>query len=369
MSLKIGIVGLPNVGKSTLFKALTKKPVDIQNYPFTTIEPNIGIVRVPDERLEILGKISNSAKTIPAIIEFVDIAGLVKGAAQGEGLGNQFLSHIREVDAIAQVVRIFEDKNITHIAGAPDALRDIEIINLELALADLQTIEKTAERLEKEIKYGFQETAYGNQIILKAKTFLNSGKLLNNLDPKELNLIKNFNLLTPKPFIYVLNSDEKLLKDKSRISQIHKMLIDKLHLAPEQIIDVAIKLEQELDELNPKEAAEYKMELGLPNDLGLDKLIKTAYKILGLITFFTTGEDETRAWTIKSGSNAPQAGRAIHSDFQEKFIRADVINFKKFSQLDKFGPKAWQKAKELAQIQTVGKEYIVQDGDIIEFKI
>ncbi|MFA5926259.1 MAG: redox-regulated ATPase YchF [Parcubacteria group bacterium] len=346
MSLKVGIVGLPNVGKSTLFKALTKNPVDIANYPFCTIEPNVGIVKVPDERLDKLAEMSKSAKVVPTVIEFVDIAGLVKGAAEGEGLGNKFLSHIREVDAIVQVVRVFENKDITHVHDKIDPQDDIEIINTELILADLETTQKRIAKLEKEARGMNKEAQSALEVAQRVNNILEEGKLARELtlSDEELNLVKDMQLLTWKPLLFVFNSDRPIdanLKNKYGNS-----------------VEVDVKIEEELLDLSEEEAKS----LGLESNL--DKLILKSYEILNLITFLTTGEDETRAWTIKKDSTAPIAGRAIHSDFEEKFIRADVINWEKLLESG-----SWSKARDLGLLRTEGKEYIVQDGDVIEFKI
>ncbi|MEK7066803.1 MAG: redox-regulated ATPase YchF [Patescibacteria group bacterium] len=367
MSFSIAIVGLPNVGKSTLFKALTKKQVDIQNYPFCTIDPNVGVVAVPDERLEKLAVFSRSAKITPTVIEFVDIAGLVRGASQGEGLGNQFLSHIRETKAIAQVVRVFEDANITHVEKRVDPLGDVEIINLELIFADLATVAKRLEQTSKEAKSGVNKEAVARKATLeKMKTALESSTLLNAIPfaEEEMPFVKELNLLTAKPILYVLNkkfggqnldemNDErwqKLLEYFKKQNSIYVTL------------DAAIELE--LNELSEEERATYKKEFGLPEASGLDELIKKSYQLLGLITYLTTGEDETRAWTVKRGAKAPQAAAEIHTDFEKKFIRAEVINWQKL--LD---AGSYAQAREHGLLRTEGKEYVVQDGDVVEFKI
>jgi ribosome-binding ATPase len=352
MSLKVGIVGLPNVGKSTLFKALTKNPVDIANYPFCTIEPNVGIVKVPDERLDKLAQMSKSAKLIPTVIEFVDIAGLVKGAAEGEGLGNKFLAHIREVDAIAQVVRVFEDKNITHVHDKIDPQNDIEIINTELIIADLDTVTKRMVKLEKEARGQDKDAIKTLEIVKKIKNLLDEGKLARELELSEedAKLVQDLQLITSKPFLYVLNTNDF---EATKESELVKNLGNKY---PVVLLDV--KIEEELSQMSSEEAAE----LGMKSSL--DDLILKSYEILNLITFLTTGEDETRAWTVQTNSTAPIAGRAIHSDFQEKFIRADIINWEKLLEAG-----SWSKARDIGTLRTEGKEYIVQDGDVVEFKI
>ena len=336
MSFSIGIIGLPNVGKSTLFKALTKQSVDISNYPFCTIDPNVGVVAVPDERLKKIAKIIKPKKITPTVIEFVDIAGLVKNAHQGEGLGNQFLAHIREVDAICQVVRVFINEKIAHVEGQPDPQRDIEIVNTELIMKDLETIDKHLKKVRKQAKSDELET-FELETLNKIKETLEQGKL-----PADQPSLKELCLLTAKPIIYVFNvsgSDEK---------------------GPTSGISLDLRLESELTELSEEEQKELEL---LPSQL--DQLIKACYQTLDLITFYTiTGGQETRAWTLKNGLKVPQAGKVVHSDFEEKFIRAEVINWQKLVEAG-----TWSIAREKGILRTEGKEYIVEDGDVIEFKI
>jgi ribosome-binding ATPase len=334
MKLSIGIVGLPNVGKSTLFKALTKNEVNIANYPFATIDPNIGVVTVPDERLDKLAEMSNSKKKIPAVVEFYDIAGLVKGANKGEGLGNQFLNHIRETNAIVEVLRCFPAGEIIHVENTVDPIRDLEIINSELALKDLETIERNFKKLEGEAKAGNKEAQKSLEAAKTVKEALERGEWLFQEkyqaaleNPK----VKELNLLTAKPQIYLLNG------------------------GPE---DVSEDLKNKIKSLE----ADY-IVLDLSKEIKLDELTKKAYEILGLISFFTTGEDETRAWTIRNGAKAPEAAGAIHSDFEKKFIRAEVVNWQKLLEAG-----SWPKAKQKGWLRLEGKEYVAQDGDVMEIR-
>jgi len=353
MSLSIGIVGLPNVGKSSLFNILTKKGVDAANYPFCTIDPNVGVVKVPDFRLDSLAEVSKPLKVIPTTIEFVDIAGLVAGASKGEGLGNKFLAHIRECDAICEVVRDFKDKNIIHVNNKIDPESDKETINMELVLADLSTVQKILDRTKKDSRSGNKEIIFQLQILEKIYSHLETGGSARELEftEEELPFVKSLCLLTTKPIIYLLNTDDNFSG------------ADVLKNVSEQVIAVNVKNEEEITALPEEDQAEYIKELGLDQS-GLDKLITAAYKILGLDTFFTTGPDESRAWTIKHGTKAPQAAGVIHTDFIKGFVRAEVIQWDKFIEA---GSEA--KAKELGLMRIEGKEYIIKDGDVCNFLI
>lgn len=361
--LKIGIVGLPNVGKSTLFNALTKASVPAENYPFCTIDPSVGVVGVPDERLGKLAELSKSQKVIPAAIEFVDIAGLVKGAAEGEGLGNQFLANIRETDAILEVVRFFDDPETHHVHGEVEPAKDIEVINLELALADAEQVRKRRDKLGRDIKAGDKSAAAEDAALAKLEQGFSSGKLALHagLDEEGRALVAHLNLLTMKPILYALNRksgghnlDELADGRAERCYELVKELGG-------TYVYVDAATERELNDVADDDRATFRQELGVHED-GLTALIRGAYQTLGLISFFTTGEKETRAWTIREGSTAPVAGAAIHTDFKDKFIRAEVASYP-----DLVAAGSWSAARDTGKLRTEGKEYVVKDGDVMVF--
>ena len=360
--MKLGIVGLPNVGKSTLFNALTAAGAEAENYPFCTIEPNVGIVQVPDNRLSLLAKLVNPEKITPATIEFVDIAGLVKGASNGEGLGNRFLSHIREVDSIVHVVRCFEDENITHVEGKISPIDDIEIINLELMLADFEIIENRLHKVEKLAK---ADKSYRKEyeLLTRLKESIENNKPLRNLEfePEEIDLIKSFGLLSLKPVLYVCNvsEDDLLYEEENKYVKEVKEYAEKEN---SQVVVISGRIEAEISQLNEDEKKIFLSELGL-EESGLDKLINASYSLLGLMSFLTAGEKEVRAWTIKKGTKAQKAAGKIHSDIERGFIRAEVINYK-----DLLECGGTTQAKEKGLVRLEGKDYIVQDGDVILFR-
>ena len=360
--MKLGIVGLPNVGKSTMFNSITKAGAECANYPFCTIEPNVGVVPVPDERLDALTKMYNPQKTTHAVVEFVDIAGLVKGASKGEGLGNKFLSHIRETDAIVEVVRCFEDSNVVHVDGSVDPVRDIETINLELIFADIETVNKRLDKARKNLK---ADKKYQEEIDLleKIKTSLENGISARAIDytKEEQELVKDMFLLTTKPILYIANVSEEQIEDPENDENVKKVKEYALKENAE-VIPLCVKIEEELSGLDDNDKKEMLEALGL-EESGLDKVIKKSYDLLGLMSFLTAGEPEVRAWTLKKGTKAPQAAGKIHSDIERGFIKAEVVSFE-----DLMKEGSMVAAREKGLVRQEGKEYIMQDGDIVLFK-
>ncbi len=362
-NLEMGIVGLPNVGKSTLFNAITKAGAEAANYPFCTIEPNVGVVDVPDERLEVLSKMFHSGRIVPAAMRFVDIAGLVKGASKGEGLGNKFLAHIRETDAICEVVRCFEDGNVTHVEGSLDPIRDIEIINTELCLADMESLEKQMGKVEKQIKAHDKKAEETKALLEKIDQALSEAKPARSLTytKEEKAALYDVHLLTMKPVIYVANVAESEAADASANPYVQKLQAY-AEAEGSQLVTISAKIEAEIAEMDKADAKEYLDMMGL-KEAGLNRLIKAGFKLLGLQTFLTAGEMESRAWTINIGMKAPQAAGKIHTDFERGFIKAEIVSYK---DLVACGSKAAAREKGLVRME--GKDYVMQDGDVVEFR-
>ena len=363
-NLEVGIVGLPNVGKSTLFNAITKAGAEAANYPFCTIEPNVGIVEVPDKRLQVLHELYNSKKTTPAAFRFVDIAGLVKGASKGEGLGNKFLEHIRQVDAVSEVVRCFENGDITHVEGSIDPIRDIEIINTELCLADLEVLERRLLKLVKLAKSGVKEAKVEEAILQRIKEALEQGQTVRSVEltDDEKAMIKEMNFLTAKPTLYIANVGEDEVTTADTDNEYVQRVKEYAATEGAEVVTISAKVESEIAELEDEDAREFLHELGL-EESGLEKLIKAAFDLLGLMTFLTAGTDECRAWTITKGTVAPKAAGKIHSDIERGFIRAEIVNYD-----DLIAAGSVAAAREKGQVRLEGKDYVMQDGDVTNFR-
>lgn len=364
MGLEIGIVGLPNVGKSTMFNAITKAGAQAANYPFCTIEPNVGVVDVPDPRLPVLGKMFKSGRIVPTAVKFIDIAGIVKGASKGEGLGNKFLANIREVDAIAHVVRCFEDPNVTHVHGQVDPLRDIEVINLELILADMETVDRRYDRIAKAARSGVKEAQVEYGLLSRLKEALDAGKPARTVPPlneDESKVLKDLHLITAKPVMYVANVAEGDVADPFAVAAVRKVK-ELADAEQNEVVPVSAQIEAELAEMGDEERNVFLADIGL-TESGLDRVIKSGYNLLDLVSFLTAGEMESRAWTIRRGTKAPQAAGEIHSDLERGFIRAEVVTYN-----DLVGAGSMAAAREAGKVRLEGKEYVMNDGDVVHFR-